>query len=75
MLLVGTRGRVTDGNMGKWFMAGKREEVLEVWKMVNGGGALVSFKFTTVYLIEWTKHIICLVEMLLYIRNHKVSWL
>ena len=75
MLLVGTRGRVTDWNKGKGFMAGKREELLEVWNMVNGGRALVSFKFTTVYLIEWTKHIICLVEMLLYIRNHKLSWL
>ena len=75
MLLVGTRGRVTDGIKGKWFRAGKREEVLEVWKMVNGGRALVSFKFTTVYLIERTKHIICLVEILLYIRNHKLSWL
>jgi hypothetical protein len=49
---VGTPGRVTDGNRGKEIRAGKREEVLEVWKMVYGGRALVSFKFTTVYLIE-----------------------
>ena len=75
MLLVGTRERATNGNKGKGFRAGKREEVLEMLKMVNGGRALVSFKFTTVYLIERTKYIICLVEMLLYIRNHKLSWL
>jgi hypothetical protein len=67
----GNRGRVTGGNKGKGFRAGKREDVLEV----NGGRALVSFKFMIVYLIERTKHIIFPVNMLLYIRNHKLSWL
>jgi hypothetical protein len=66
----GLRMGIREKGLGR----GKREEVLQVWKMVNGGRALVSFKFTTVYLIERTKHIICLVEMLLYIRNHKLSW-
>ena len=51
---MGTRGRATGGNKGKGFRAGKREEVLEVWKMVNGGRPLVCFKFTTAYLIERT---------------------
>jgi hypothetical protein len=67
----GLRMGIREKGLGR----GKREEVLQVWKMVNGGRALVSFKFTTVYLIERTKYIICLVEMLLYIRNHKLSWL
>ena len=29
--------RATDGDMGKGFRAGKREEVVQVWKIVNGG--------------------------------------
>ena len=66
MLLLGTRGRVTDGNKGKGFRAGKREELIEVWETVNGGRALFSFKFTTVYLIEWTKHIMSCGDIIIY---------
>jgi hypothetical protein len=36
VLLLGTRGRVTDGNKGKGLRAGKREELIEVWETVNG---------------------------------------
>ena len=39
-------------NKGKGFMVGQGEEVLWVCNRVNGGRALASFKFTTVYLIE-----------------------
>ena len=75
MLLVGTRGRATNGNKGKGFRAGKREEVLEVWKMVNGGRALFSFKFTTVYLIELLSTLYLLCRCYFIITNcHGCTW-
>ena len=55
---MGHWGGLRGGNKGKGFRAGQGE-LLEVWNRVKGGRASASFKFTTVYFIERTKHIRC----------------